>query len=87
MRRHPSADLNNYVIVSAAVYGFVISHPRPLTLGSAFHIARVTTADYGTEVEVNAGVKDGGKLILRPPVNLGNGDKVQIAPEPPAATP
>jgi len=58
-----------------------------LTLGSAFHIARVTTADYATEVEVNAGVKDGGKVMLRSPVNLENGDKVQIAPEPPPATP
>ena len=45
------------------------------------------TADYGTGVEVNAGVNNGDKVILQPPVNLANGEKVQIAPEPPQATP
>jgi multidrug efflux pump subunit AcrA (membrane-fusion protein) len=40
------------------------------------------TADYGTEVEVNAGIKNGDQLILQPPVNLADGDKVHIlAPE------
>src|ERR1700731_1560844 len=43
--------------------------------------------DYGTEVQVSEGVKDGDKVILQPPVNLVDGDKVQIIPEPPAATP
>jgi hypothetical protein len=45
------------------------------------------TTDYGTEVEVNEGVKDGDKVILQPPVNLADGTKVQIIPEPPAAAP
>jgi RND family efflux transporter MFP subunit len=45
------------------------------------------TTDYGTEVEVNEGVKDGDKVILQPPVNLADGNKVEIIPEPPAATP
>jgi len=45
------------------------------------------TTDYGTEVEVNEGVKDGDKVILQPPVNLADGDKVQIVPEPAQATP
>jgi RND family efflux transporter MFP subunit len=45
------------------------------------------TTDYGTEVEVNEGVTDGDKVILQPPVNLADGDKVRIIPEPPAATP
>jgi molybdopterin converting factor small subunit len=40
-----------------------------------------------TKVEVNEGVKDGDKVILQPPVNLADGNKVQIIPEPPAATP
>jgi RND family efflux transporter MFP subunit len=40
----------------------------------------VITADYGTEVEVNAGVKNGDQLILQPPVNLADGDKVHILP-------
>lgn len=46
-----------------------------------------TTADYGTEVEVNAGVKSGDQVILQPPVDLVDGGKVQITPEPPPATP
>jgi RND family efflux transporter MFP subunit len=45
------------------------------------------TTDYGNEVEVNEGVKDGNKVILQPPVNLAEGDKVRIIPEPPAAAP
>ena len=45
------------------------------------------TTDYGTEVEVNEGVQHDDKVILQPPVNLGDGDKVQIIPDPPAATP
>ena len=45
------------------------------------------TADYGTEVEVNLGVKNGDQVTLQPPVNLTDGDKVQITPEPPQAAP
>jgi RND family efflux transporter MFP subunit len=52
------------------------------------HLHKIAiTTDYGTEVEVNEGVKNGDKVILQPPVNLADGDKVQITPEPPAATP
>jgi len=52
------------------------------------HLQKITiTTDYGTEVEVNEGVKDGDEVILQPPVNLADGDKVQIVPEPPQATP
>jgi RND family efflux transporter MFP subunit len=52
------------------------------------HLQKIAiTTDYGTEVEVNAGVKDGDQVVLQPPVNLADGDKVQITPEPPAATP
>ena len=52
------------------------------------HLRKIAiTADYGTQVEVNAGVNNGDKVILQPPVNLANGEKVQIAPEPPQATP
>ena len=42
-----------------------------------------TTADNGTEVELNDGIKDGDKVILQPPVNLADGNKVQIIPGPP----
>jgi RND family efflux transporter MFP subunit len=52
------------------------------------HLHKIAiTTDYGTEVEINEGVKDGDKVVLQPPVNLADGDKVQITPEPPAATP
>ena len=52
------------------------------------HLQKIAiTTDYGTEVEVNEGVKDGDKVILQPPANLADGDKVQIVPEPPQATP
>jgi RND family efflux transporter MFP subunit len=40
------------------------------------HIA--ITADYGTEVEVNAGVQSRDQVILQPPVDLADGDKVRI---------
>jgi RND family efflux transporter MFP subunit len=52
------------------------------------HLHKITiTVDNGTEVEVNDGIKDGDKVILQPPVNLADGNKVQIIPEPPAANP
>jgi len=40
--------------------------------------------DFGTTVEVNAGVKDGDQVILNPPVDLNDGHKVQVRPGPPA---
>jgi hypothetical protein len=40
--------------------------------------------DFGTTVEVSAGVKDGDQVILNPPVDLTDGRKVQIRPAPPA---
>jgi RND family efflux transporter MFP subunit len=52
------------------------------------HLRKIAiTTDYGTEVEINEGVKDGDQVVLQPPVNLADGDKVQITPEPPATTP
>ncbi len=52
------------------------------------HLNKIAiTTDYGTEVEVNEGVQNGDQVVLQPPVNLADGDKVQIIPEPPAATP
>ena len=50
------------------------------------HLHKIAiTTDYGTEVEVNAGVRDGDRVVLQPPVNLADGDKVQIMPEARAA--
>jgi RND family efflux transporter MFP subunit len=52
------------------------------------HLHKIAiTTDYGAEVDVNAGVKNGDQVILQPPVNLADGDKVQIIPEPPQTTP
>src|SRR6266851_2603790 len=52
------------------------------------HLRKIAiTTDFGTEVQVSEGVKDGDKVILQPPVNLADGDKVQIIPEPSAAAP
>jgi RND family efflux transporter MFP subunit len=46
--------------------------------GSA-HIHPVTVVrDFGTTVEVSAGVKDGDQVILNPPVDLTDGRKVKI---------
>jgi RND family efflux transporter MFP subunit len=40
--------------------------------------------DFGTTVEVSAGVKDGDQVILNPPVNFIDGQKVKVRPGPPA---
>ena len=50
------------------------------------HLHKISvTTDYGTEVELSEGVKDGDQVILQPPVNLADGDKVQIRSEPASA--
>jgi RND family efflux transporter MFP subunit len=50
-----------------------VAHTRPVT------VAR----DFGTTVEVSAGVKDGDQVILNPPVDLIDGHKVKVGPAPP----
>ena len=40
--------------------------------------------DFGTTVEVSAGVRDGDQVILNPPVDLIDGRKVNVRPGPPA---
>ena len=37
------------------------------------------TRDMGTQLEVDAGVKLGERVILSPPINLVDGSKVQVA--------
>jgi RND family efflux transporter MFP subunit len=39
--------------------------------------------DFGTTIEVNSGVKDGDQVILAPPVNLADGQKVRVRTKPP----
>jgi RND family efflux transporter MFP subunit len=52
------------------------------------HMQKITIArDFGHEVEVSAGVKNGDRLILNPPVDLQDGGKVHIRATPPEATP
>jgi RND family efflux transporter MFP subunit len=51
------------------------------------HLRKVAiTTDYGTEVEVNEGVKPGDQVILQPPVNLADGAKVKTINVTPAPT-
>jgi len=46
------------------------------------HMHKVTIArDFGTQVEVSDGLKDGDQVILNPSVNLAEGSKVQAQPE------
>jgi hypothetical protein len=45
------------------------------------HLHKIAiTADSGTEVEVNAGIRSGDQVILQPPVDLEDGGKVHIRP-------
>jgi RND family efflux transporter MFP subunit len=49
--------------------------------GGVAHLHKIAiTADYGTEVEVSAGVRNGDAIILQPPVNLADSDKVHALP-------
>jgi RND family efflux transporter MFP subunit len=51
------------------------------------HLRKITiTTDYGTEVEVSEGVKAGDQVILQPPVNLADGDKVHPIVASPTST-
>jgi RND family efflux transporter MFP subunit len=43
--------------------------------------------DFGTQLEVNDGVKQGDRVILNPPAGLTNGSPVRVADEAPAAPP
>lgn len=49
------------------------------------HLRRIDIArDFGTEVEVRNGLRLGDQVILNPPVDLIEGAKVRIQPQPPA---
>ena len=50
----------------------------------AAHLHNVNVVrDFGTTIEVNSGVKDGDQVILAPPVDLADGQKVNVRPKPP----
>jgi RND family efflux transporter MFP subunit len=79
-RKTPSLIVPSEAIIfnrdglSVAVVEGGIAHIRPLTV----------VRDFGTTVEVSAGVKDGDQVILNPPVDLTDGRKVTVRPAPPA---
>jgi RND family efflux transporter MFP subunit len=51
------------------------------------HLHKITiTTDYGTEVEVSEGIKEGDQVILQPPVNITDGDKVETINATPSPT-
>jgi RND family efflux transporter MFP subunit len=82
-RKTPSLIVPSEAIVfnrnglSVAVVNDGVAHFQPVTV----------VRDFGTTVEVNAGVKDGDQVILNPSVDLGDGHKVTIRANPPAAPP
>ena len=51
--------------------------------GGVVHLQKITIArDLGREVEAHDGVKPGDQVILNPPVDLNDGAKVRIRPNP-----
>ena len=68
-----SAIIFNQDGLSVAVVENGVAHIR--------HITQVR--DFGTTVEVSAGVKDGDQVILNPPVDLTDGHKVTVRQGPP----
>jgi RND family efflux transporter MFP subunit len=55
--------------------------------GGVAHLRKIEIArDFGREVEVRDGVRDGDQVILNPPADLADGAKVRIRPEQPPAT-
>jgi RND family efflux transporter MFP subunit len=79
-RRTPSLIVPSEAIIfnrdglSVAVVTDGVARIRPITV----------VRDFGTSVEVSAGVNDGDQVILNPPVDLTDGRKVKVRPGPPA---
>jgi RND family efflux transporter MFP subunit len=48
------------------------------------HLRKITSVrDFGTSVEVSAGVAEGDKVVLNPQVDLADGNKVMVRADPP----
>ena len=79
-RRTPS------LIVPAAAIVFDRDGLRVLVVEDGIARSRTVTEtrDFGTEVEVSDGVREGDQVVLTPPVNLEDGSKVQIRSTPTA---
>jgi RND family efflux transporter MFP subunit len=79
-RKTPSLIVPSEAIIfnrdglSVAVVENGVAHFRPVTV----------VRDFGTSVEVSAGVTEGDQVILNPPVDLTDGRQVKIRPGPPA---
>jgi RND family efflux transporter MFP subunit len=79
-RKTPSLVVPSEAIIfnreglSVAVVEGRLARIRPVTV----------VRDFGTTLEVSAGVKDGDQVILNPPVDLTDGRKVTVRPAPPA---
>ncbi len=79
-RKTPSMIVPSEAIIfnrnglSVAVVENGVAHIHPVTV----------VRDFGTTVEVSAGVNDGDQVILNPPVDFTDGQKVQLKPGPPA---
>ena len=79
-RKTPSLVVPSEAIIfnreglSVAVVEGGLARIRPVTV----------VRDFGTTLEVSAGVKDGDQVILNPPVDLTDGHKVTVRPAPPA---
>jgi RND family efflux transporter MFP subunit len=77
-RKTPSLIVPSEAIIfnrdglSAAVVENGVAHIRVLTV----------VRDFGTNVEVSAGVKDGDEVVLNPPVDLVEGRALKIRPGP-----
>ncbi|MGA9598868.1 MAG: efflux RND transporter periplasmic adaptor subunit [Methylocystis sp.] len=63
--------------LQAAVVQNGVAHMRQITI----------LRDFGTEVEISEGVKAGDQVVIRPPVDLQDGARVEIRTPPPGATP
>jgi RND family efflux transporter MFP subunit len=77
-RKTPSLIVPSEAIIfnrdglSVAVVEEGVARIRPVTV----------VRDFGTTVEVSAGVKDGDQVILNPPVDLVDGRKIKVRPAP-----
>jgi RND family efflux transporter MFP subunit len=77
-RKTPSLTVPSEAIIfnrsglSVAVVDNGVARIRPINV----------VRDFGTSVEVNAGVKEGDQVVLNPPVDLTDGRKVKLRPAP-----
>jgi RND family efflux transporter MFP subunit len=75
------------VPASALIFNQNGMHVAVVDDNGVVHMHKITiTADFGTEVEVSGGVKTGDEVVIQPPVDLADGDKVRAVIVEPAGT-